>query len=865
MATLSNSKRLLVELTLQEKISLLSGADGWQTQEIPRLGIGSLKVRSIPSTERLSHGPAGARGALSTDGPAAAFLPAPVALAATWSNNDLYAIGKLLCREAKTKAAQVLLAPTICCARNPLGGRNFESYSEDPHLSGTLAIEYIRGVQESGEVAATVKHFVANEQEYQRFTINAEIGERALHEIYLRPFEMAVKSENPPKCVMTAYNCVNGSHMDMCNKLIRETLRGDWGFQGLVMSDWGGTNSTVQSVLAGCDLEMPGPAEKRGKFLLKEMVENPTEELSAAIDASCLRVLDLLQHSKLLGLSPEEAQKTRSRPETSSDVKEHQSLLRRVAANSIVLLRNSSNLLPLTPSRLQGKRIAFIGPNALHGTPGGGGSATMNPQYQTQPLAAFKSIISELGIDVEVNHSPGSFIHKWLPLLDSDQWSLASEDSSGETKNILKLDFFATGDFSGEVVETQYRNSSLLDLFDSAPSFYYEDHNLHSLRVRSQVTPRTTGKHSFGICSVGNARLFVDGKLLIDNYDWKQVGETFYSFGSVEASASMEMVAGKKYQVLVEASTREIPFGSTTSDDPIHVFGVQPSVRLGFIEQLPENPITDAVELANRSDITILIIGLNDEWESEGYDRQSMKLPGTQDELVTQLLGSAEHPENIVIINQSGSPVEMDWADDANTIVQAWYGGQEAGNALCDILLGRISPEGRLPITWPRSYSDLPFEKNPETWPGVDGNVVYKEGIFVGYRWYLKNQVAPRWWFGYGLGYTTFEFSDLKIVRLDDRWDISTLVTNTGDHDGREVVQCYSWPLESDAQELRAFGKTSTLTPGQSETISLSINLRDLAHWDIGSQKWALEKGFYNLGIAKCASDKNILQSKVEV
>lgn len=664
---------------------------------------------------------------------------------------------------------------------------------------------------------------------------------------------------------MTAYNCVNGSHMDMNRKLVQETLRGEWGFQGLVMSDWGGTNSTTESIVAGCDLEMPGPPEKRGNLLLSAMAEKPSKELLDAIDSSCLRVLKLLQHLGLLGLSAEEAKKTRNRLEHSSNEKDDQCLLREVAAKGIVLLKNSSQLLPLNPTSLQGKKVAFVGPNALHGTPGGGGSATMNPQYQTQPFAAFNSFVKDLGIDVEISHSPGTFSHKWLPLTTADQWKATSEqaNSTGDGKAMLRLDFFSTADFSGPIIETQWRDSSLIDLFDSAPTQWYSTKNLHSFRVTSQVTPQTSGTHSFGISSVGNSRLFVDGKLLIDNYHWSDVGESFYSFGSREARASFPMEAGRSYTMTIESSSRIIPENSTAADDPVHVFGVQPSVRLGFLLELPSDPITSAVALAKASDLTIVILGLNDEWESEGYDRQSMKLPGEQDQLVKALLESTTHPENIVIVNQSGSPVEMLWADKANTILQAWYGGQEAGNALCDVIFGRVAPEGRLPISWPRQYTDLPFAGNKRGWPGVDGVVNYEEGTLVGYRWYQQHNVQPRWWFGYGLGFTTFTLSDITVEKVDGGWRVRVVVTNVGALEGREVVQCYSWPVVSKVHELRAFEKTKLLSPGESEAISLTVSSRDLAYWEEKAARWIKNAGTYVLGLGKHAGDVDMIATTI--
>ncbi|KAJ6150557.1 hypothetical protein N7471_001756 [Penicillium samsonianum] len=845
---------LLSQLSPEEKVSLLAGVDGWQTQEVARLGIGSLKM---------TDGPSGARGKSTVDGPTSAFLPAPVAQAATWSTNAVRAIGRLLCEEAKTKAAQVLLAPTICCARNPLGGRNFESFSEDPLLSGKLAIEYIRGVQESGEVGATVKHFVANEQEDERFNVNANVTERALREIYLRPFEMTVKSSSPPTCVMTAYNCVNGLHMDMNRKLLTETLRNDWGFDGVIMSDWGGTNSLAESLLAGLDLEMPGPAAHRGAGLLALLQRAPSEEILKAIDASCSRVLQLLAGKNLLGLSANEAMESRKRTETSSYTDLDRQLLRSVAAEGIVLLKNSKNILPLSPDKIRGKRVAFIGPNSLHGAPGGGGSSSLNPHYQTHPMEAFSAVTASLGIKVDVQHTPGAFSYRYLPLAATEKSYSGHCEHTMQQKGMLRLDFFASTDFSGPILETQYRNSSNIDLSDTAPAVVYEKGDPYSFRLSTTITPKTTGMHTFGIANVGNARLYVNNHLLIDNHDWSGPAETFYSFGSTEKQGKLHMTAGRAYEVCIESSSKISTESDPKKPEAMHVYGIQPSVRFGFLEQLPENPISDAVVLADGSDFTILILGLNEEWEGEGHDRTTMSLPGTQDELAQSLLRSVAHPENIVIVNQSGSPVEMCWEPEANTIVQTWYGGQEAGNALCDVLIGRVNPSGRLPISWPFKYTDLHFHKNKHTWPGIDGQVVYAEETFVGYRWYLHQGVKPRYWFGYGLGYSTFDISGLETSETTSGWDFIAEVSNTGNIPGREIVQLYSTILDgAGVRELRSFEKTRILAVGETQKVTFSLEKRDLAHWN---GRWITEKCVYLLEVGKNAGDKNMLTAQVRI
>ncbi|KAJ5186844.1 hypothetical protein N7449_009838 [Penicillium cf. viridicatum] len=828
---------LVQALTLEEKVLLLSGVDMWHVPSISRLGIGSIKT---------TDGPSGARGKFAVDGPKAAFIPGPVCQGATWSRVQIHKLGRLLCREAKTKSAHILLAPTICCARNPLGGRNFECFGEDPLLSGKLAEQYVNGVQETGEVAATAKHFVANEQEHLRFSIDAKISETALREIYLRPFEMIVRMASPPKCIMTSYNKVNGQHMDSNAPIIKDILRDEWGYKSLVMSDWGGTNSTVESLLAGLDLEMPGPPERRGEKLLQAIKSAPSGDLLASVDASVVRMLSFADKFDLLGLSSEEVDRTRDSQEVSSTAPEDIQLMREVAASGIVLLKNTKQTLPLQANNIHGKQVAFIGPNALNGTPGGGGSASMNPQYLSQPMESFKTVSAKHEIDVAVKYALGAYSQKWLPLFSNDQWGINTSMES-DNKPLVRVEYFATNDFTGPVVEIQYRNSSNIDVSDSCPvDFQVDPVPPYSYRVTSNLVPTATGEHSFSLSSVGGSRLLIDGEPVIDNSRWTELGETFYAFGSAEVSASKLLVAGKAYTVQVEAwvNTCELS-ANASSADANHVFAAHPSVRIGYLQHIPsaEKLISEALALANESAVTVVVLGLNEEWESEGYDRKSMALPGNQDKLVEALISSVQRPDSLIFVNQSGSPVELPWIDKASTFLQAWYGGQEAGNALADVLLGNTNPSGRLPVTWPRRYTDLPFYWNKETWPGIDEVVKYEEDTQVGYRWYNHHpDVLPLWWFGYGLSYTVFSSKLTNVHDMRVYWSVRVQVKNTGTVDGQEVVQIYNWPAgQIEKTLLVGFEKTPLLRPNEEITINVQVRKRDAAHWIWG--KWVLDEG----------------------
>lgn len=692
---------------------------------------------------------------------------------------------------------------------------------------------------------------VANEQEFERFSIDAQISEQALREIYLRPFEMVVRS-SAPKCLMTSYNSINGYHADMSSRLLQEILRQEWGFSGLVMSDWGGTNSTVESLLAGLDLEMAGPPEHRGDKLVQALSDCSDEEATAikvAIDKSAMKMLSLAQQHGLLGLSPEDARKTRDSPESSSTTNEDIRLIREIAASGIVLLKNRAGSLPLGEAKLNGKQVAFIGPNALEGTCGGGGSASMNPQYLSHPMESFKKVAKDMNIDVAVKYALGAKGAKWLPTFSSSQWRA---DSSGCQDLFLQVDYFASNNLSGPILDTQFRGGSSLDLTDTAPKALQTEPVPHySLRITSGVTPRTTGEHTFSVSSIGDAVLYINGELVIDNRGWKERGETFYAFGSVEAFGTKWMEAGREYAVRVESWVRK-------DGDLNQHFAAHPSIRLGFEEEMGSLEVLcqEAIALADESEFSVVVLGLTDEWESEGYDRQSMAMPGDQDYLADTLLRSVKRPENLIFVNQSGSPVELPWIEGAATFLQAFYGGQEAGNALADVLLGKVNPVGRLPITWPRKYADLPFANDPASWPGVDGKVHYKENSDVGYRWYKHNETAssPQWWFGEGESYTTFTADIGHVTATSDHWNVTLSVKNTGGFAGSFVVQLYFWPVEAtQGIKLVGFERTKELKPGSSQDVVLKVKKRDAATWE--DVKWVIKRGAYNLGVGTGVGD----------
>ncbi|MBV9617175.1 MAG: glycoside hydrolase family 3 C-terminal domain-containing protein, partial [Ktedonobacteraceae bacterium] len=487
---------LLQQMTLQEKISMLAGASMWYTAAIKRLGIPALKM---------TDGPNGARGEGNfTGGVKAASFPVEISLASTWNTELVERVGRALGQEAKTKGAQVLLAPTVNIHRSPLNGRNFESFSEDPYLSARMAVAYITGVQSQG-VGTAVKHYVCNDSEFQRNSISSEVGERALREIYLPAFQAAVQ-EAQAWSVMASYNRVNGTFACENPYTLREILRNEWGFDGVVMSDWFGTQSTSPSVNAGLDLEMPGPPIWRGEKLLNAVENGEVDE--ATIDESVRRLLLLLTKAGLFSQDQIAlADQATPRPEQAIDLPEHRLLVREAAAEGIVLLKNERDILPLQPGKVTS--LAIIGPNAKTARIMGGGSAQVNSHYAISP---FDGIVARAGTSLKIEYELGCTNHGMLPLLDSGLLS----PREGEGEHGLTVEYFNSFDLTGSPVLTTVAETTELSWFSQYPDAVNSQE--FSVRCSGRFTPREMGSYTFGLASAGLSRLYIDGQEMIDNW-----------------------------------------------------------------------------------------------------------------------------------------------------------------------------------------------------------------------------------------------------------------------------------------------------------------------------------------------------------
>ena len=799
-------EEILASMTLEEKISLLAGADLWHTRSIERLGIPALKV---------SDGPNGVRGeGRDTLESASASFPVGTAMGATWNSELIGQVGQALAQETKAKGAQILLGPTVNTHRAPLAGRNFECFSEDPYLSARMVVAYIRALQEQG-VGACVKHFVCNDQEYERFSISAEVSERALREIYLPPFQAAVK-EAGSWTLMSAYNRINGVHASENDALLLDILKDEWAFDGLVISDWYGSyNEGV--VGSGLDLEMPGPARWMGEKALEAVRNGQVEEQQ--IDDKIRRLLRTLLRTGLFEQPAISA-------EQSIDLPEHRQLIREVGGEAIVLLKNEASLLPLQEGKI--RKIALIGANAKNISFQGGGSSQVNPHYVISPLEA---ISARAGDKLEVAYVLGYTVHKNIPPIEQG-WLIAEDGTPGK----LNVRYYDNPRLEGDVVHQVTAGSSQLSWFGEKAKHF--DPNHFSMSMTGAIEVPQSGVYTFKLGCIGQARLCIGDKWVVDLWE-RSLNDPEES---LQETLQLDLEGGRRYPLRLEFASRP---------------GLRwREVQVGCLPPLPEDPIAEAVALAEQADIAIVVAGLTPEWETEGDDRVSMDLPGEQNQLIGRV--AAVNPNTIVVLN-AGSPLHMPWLDQVKSVMQMWYLGQESGNALADVLFGDVDPSGRLPTTFPKRIQDNPAYIN---FPGENGKVHYGEGIFVGYRYYDKKEIEPLFPFGHGLSYTTFEYADLhldaKQYSPGEQIHVRVDVTNTGVRSGQEVIQLYLRDVKSSfvrpPKELKAFAKIK-LIPKETQTVSLSIQEKDLAFYDDAQKAWLVEPGEFEVLVGRSAGD----------
>ena len=817
----TDDRGLVAALSVAEKVLLLTGADSWRTQ-----GARVLRLRSMTT----SDGPAGARGVTLDERHPSSSLPCPSALGATWDIELVRELATALGAEARSKGIDVLLAPTINLIRTPLGGRGFECFSEDPVLTARIAVGYVRGVQDAG-VAATVKHYVGNDSETERWTYDARIPERVLREMYLIPFEACVR-EAGVALVMAAYNKVNGTPMTEHIRLLKEVLKGEWGFDGVVTSDWHAARSTTATALATLDLAMPGPDGPWGEPLARAVADGIVTE--KVLDDKVIRLLGLARRVGALG-SPglADGADLSSEPGNGAAAQVRMidpGLLRRVTAASFVLLRNAGGVLPLRPAELTS--LAVVGPGAVRPTIQGGGSAVVMPAAVSTPAAALTDQLAGLA---QVTVATGCQI--WLTVPEPPAGSLR-DPVTGQPG--LQLEFRAA---DGGLLGTEHRTSTALTWWDGVPpGIGWGERG--SVVLLASFCPAITGPHLIGAAGVGHLTLTVDGVLLADEATIVPADpvEAMARPGQVRAGVDLE--AGQP--VTVRLAFRPAPDG----EGPL-------SVRLGITPFADDDALlAQAEQTAAAADAAVVVVGSAEMTESEGFDRPTMRLPGRQDELVRRV--AAVNRRTVVVVN-SGMPVLMPWADDVAAVIQAWLPGQAMGDALADVLLGAAEPGGRLPVSIPRTEADCPVLRARPT----AGRLEYREGLLIGYRGYDAAGTVPLFEFGHGLGYTSWGYESAQVIAGDHHdghdLELRVVVRNTGSRPGREVVQCYlAGPPDDDATRpvrvLAAFG-IAAAAPGESAEVTVRIPARAFARWDEKLDGWIWPHGPFTVAVGRSSRD----------
>ncbi len=784
---------LVARLTLKQKVTLLTGASTWTFAAEPAVGLHTILV---------SDGPTGVRGPAMDDRDPSASLPSATAIAASWDLDRVRRLGALIAAEARRKGVGVVLGPTINLHRSPAGGRHFEAYSEDPWLTGEMAAAYIEALQAEG-VAATPKHFVANDSETDRDSVDVRVDERTLRELYLAPFERAV--EAGAWMVMSSYNKVNGAHA-ASNDLLRTPLKSEWGFDGVVVSDWNGVKDTVASANAGQDMVMPGPDGPWGQALIAAVRDGEVPE--SAVDEKVERLLRLA--SRIGALEGHPAAKE---VPAWSDA-DTAALLREAAADGMVLIRNDGAL-PLTGS----PTVAVIGQHARHGRGQGGGSATVFPAVEHSPWEGISAAY------------PGAVYAPALPptseLRPFRRAALTSPDG-GDGALVRYIDA------SGEAFASETFPSGLFGWI-----FSPELAGSARIEFRTVYTADESGPQRIGVSGLGSVVLRIDGETVIDDEIAMATADIVSGVMHPPVrSVEIDLEAGQQVRLELDL----VPFLPGGFPFAVITLGTEPT----FGD--PEVELQQAVDAAREADVAIVVVGTGEAIESEGFDRPSLSLPDGQDDLVRRIAAVNDH--TIVVVN-SGAPVLMPWVDEVSAVLLSWFPGQEFGNALANVITGAVEPGGRLTTTWAAAQDDVPVWN---TTP-VDGVLAYDEGLHIGYRAWAKREVgpAPVAAFGSGLGYTRWEIGDATISRDGEAARVSATVTNVGDRTGKQVVQAFvsrvdPSDVERPALWLAGFALVRA-DAGIRTPITIDIAPRAFQHWSVEEHAWIAEPGRYAVRI----------------
>ena len=773
-------------LSLEQQVRLLTGADMWSTHPEPAAGLRAMV---------LSDGPSGVRGQIWDERDPSLNLPSATALSASWDPELAYRYGQIAAAEAIRKGVDVVLGPTINLHRSPLGGRHFEAYSEDPLLTAEIGAAFVRGVQSAG-IAACPKHYIANDFETERFTASVEVSDQALREVYLAPFERTVR--DGAWTVMSSYNAVRGVTMSE-NDLLRSPLCEEWGFDGVVISDWTAVRS-LAAAKARQDLAMPGPNGPWGDALVAAVRagEVPVE----AIEEKVRRLLLLAVRVGALGAEPDH------RPRPIIDA----GFAREAEARGIVLVRNVDGLLPLRAPA----SVAVSGQNAELPRTQGGGSATVVPSEVVSPLTGLRQALPAS----IVSYRLGAVVQEGLAELPLDCLTDPETGSAGLRVRFTNL--------AGEVALDEVRFSSALVWLGNAPTG-----DLDTCEIITDYRPPATGPVELGFAAVGPTVLSIDGAVVLSaESDVTGHDPATAVLSPPVSTTEVDLEAGRSYRLRLEHSLA----GSARLPGTLGItLGSRPAVASA------DALIAEAAQAAREAEVAVVVVGTNSQVESEGFDRTSLALPGRQDDLVRAV--AQANPRTVVVVN-SGSPVTMPWRSEVQAVLLTWFGGQEYGRALADVLSGAVEPGGRLPTTWPAEEADVPvLDVTP-----VDGVLRYDEGIHIGYRAWLRAGAEPAYPFGFGLGYTTFEYESVSVAASPDAAEVSVRLRNTGTRAGREVAQVYlSRPESAHDRPVRWLAGFAgvEVAAGQTATVTIALPRRAFEHWQ--QDGWALEPGSFTV------------------
>jgi beta-glucosidase len=800
---------LLKQLTLEEKIDLLGGVDDFFVRAVPRLNLPRLKM---------ADGPVGVRNF----GRATA-MAAGVGLAAAWSPQLAERVGTEIGRDARAKGVHFLLGPGVNIYRSPTNGRNFEYFGEDPFLAARVAVGYIKGVQSQG-VSATVKHFAANNSEFDRHNTDSVVDERTLREIYLPAFEAAV-TEARVGAVMSSYNLVNGEHASQNRHLLTEIARDDWGFPGVMMSDWFATYDGVAAVNGGQDLEMPGPAFMNRRTLLPAIESGRVSV--ATIDEHVRRILRTAARFGWL-----------DREQTETSIPRFNQTGRQVALQAaregMVLLKNEGALLPLDRRRL--KSVLVVGPNAYPAAPVGGGSARVEPFAAVSFLEGLSNALVTSSVNV--------YYHRGIPgLAELAQATTYRTNAAADGKPGLTAEYFKTEDLKAPAVVTRTESHVSYGPGErawGAPAGFPE--GTLSGRWTGYFTPQAAGEHEVFVQSTGEDggrfRLYVDDRLVFDNWDVTRA----------LASTARLTLDATPHKVVLEQKGRSAWLGA--------------KLRMGFARR--GTFVTEEVKrMAAKADVVVVAAGFDHETESEGADR-TFSLPTGQDELIQEM--ATANRKTVVVVTSGGGTDMSGWVERVPAVVQAWFPGQEGGTALAEILLGDVNPSGRLPVTFERRWEDNPVRASYYPAAGGTKRVEYSEGVFVGYRGYEKRNVRPLFPFGHGLSYTTFKYDNLKITPVPGtatdapagpHFEVSFDVKNTGPREGADVAQVYVSDTHARVprppKELKGFAKV-TLRPGESRRVAVRLDGRAFSFYDAAAKRWRIDPGDFDILVGRSSA-----------